>query len=189
MYLSSGMQTYSTITLSEPHAYAADLLRLKLGIYGRAVKHIDINFHWANKKPVGSLMREQAKDFNESLKNLPRVKFDRRNRRIEVDVVSSRFFEEQKDKRPSKNELKYGNAEYLEALELIKEKVKFDGESFDIDQLTREATGILDEGIPNAAERRKVEDLENEWSYVPIANTSPFEFLVAGKDSGAPKLL
>ncbi len=165
------------MTLSRPHAYAAYLLSLKLGIYGRAVNSINIDFHWANKNPKSRSLCDQAKEFNESLKKLPRLKFNKRDRSIDVDIVSLQFAEEQKDERPTRSDLKHGTAEFLEALLLIKEKLKFDAEIFDINGFIREATGILNEPLPNAAERKKVVELTREASDVAYANTCPLEYL------------
>ena len=182
MYLSSGMTTYFELSVSKPHSFAANLLRLKLGIYGRAVKHIDVHFHWANKKTVRGFCRKQAKDFNSSLKSLPKVIFDKRSRRIEVEVVSSRFFEEQKENRPSKTDLKHGNAEFLAALKHIKEEGKLNIALLDIDRLIRESTRILHADIPNAAERNLIDQWSSEWSCMAIANTWPFERLIANDE-------
>ena len=217
MLIQAFMAKYREMGGSAIFSYVADLLILRLGRYGSAIENIRLIFYLRGPargtSPAG---RKMFDEFHEFLHQLPKVRFSRRLKRVDIQFVSQQFTaEDEIGWQPSVEKCNRAMGEVLEALTLLKKSIKA-SDDFDLRRLLvdvaevlrtpiesteqwleiRQQAGAIELAI-NAAQDRW-ESLEIDWDlYHPDARTildDPFfwdsasDIAPHGNDTGADLL-
>lgn len=124
--------------------YPANLLTVRLGFYGSAIETIHLIFYlrWPVRHP--SPARQQMLDeFHEFLNQLPKVRFSRRSKRVDIQFVSQKFTaEDDVGWEPTVDKCNRAMSEVLEALTLLKKSVKRT-DDFDTARFLSDAAAVL----------------------------------------------
>lgn len=161
------------------HSFIGDLLTLRLGNYGSAVKEIDITvcFRHAKKAPKPDL--EHALDvFNNFIKSLPKVTFLRKAKRIEIYFVSDNFTGEyyENGREPMLKDYQTAAEEIATLLPLIQKKIK-SSDKFDKHSFVADAEAILSSRVMSLSEWKKIGRQADKQVQAENAARDPWELL------------
>ena len=195
-------------------SYVTNLLTVRLGHYGSAIEAIWITVFLRDRTRDPSVaLQKLFDDFHEYLPRLPKITFHRRLKRVDIQFASKQFdSEDERGWLPSVDKCNRGMGEVLEALALLKKRVK-PSDDFDITRFLADATQLLTTRIESTDEWTRIGEqaiakelalnatksawdlLEIDWDlYHPAARTildDPLywdvvdDFAPHGNDSGA----
>ena len=153
------MAKYSEGGGSAIFSYAASLLTSRLGHYGSAIDEICIVFYLRSPMRDPSVGQEQLfDDFHEFVNRLPKINFHRKLKRVDIKFASKHFnAEDERGWLPSVNKCNLGMSEALEALMLLKKKIK-PSDDFDFSRFLADATRLLTTRIDTTDEWMRIRE-------------------------------
>jgi hypothetical protein len=135
-------------------SYPADLLTVRLQRYGSALEVIWITAylrHAPHNPPIG--YESRFVQYHNDLNRLPKLTFQRKRKRVDIEFVSRQFTaEDERGWKPTADKCNRAMGEVLEALQLLKKRIK-PSDDFDIDRFLEDAAQILTARI----------DSDEEW--------------------------
>ena len=179
MQVSVVKQTYDSFGGTAIHSFIGDLLTVRLGDYGTAVKEIDITacFRHSNRKPKPTL-EDLFDEFHGDLDSLPRITFQRKAKRIKIEFASDNFTAEDDvgRRKPTLKNCQVAAREIAALLPLIQKKIK-SGDKFDIQSFVSDAEAILSAKIKSVKEWKQIGRQAEKQIQAEDAAKSPWELL------------
>lgn len=180
--------SYNTFGGSRMFSYVGDLLTVRLGDYGTAVESVEVVAHLrsAARNPRPTL-EELFDRFHESLNQLPKIRFQRNLRRVEIRFLSERFTaEDNKSSTLSPKMCNIAAAEVAAALPLIRRRIQ-PKDDFGTERFLSDAAWILSKQIESVDEWEQIRQQAHEKRHAIDATKSPWELLEIDWDDYHPQ--
>jgi uncharacterized protein YfeS len=161
------------------HSFIGDLLTLRLGNYGSAIKEIEITvcFRHASRVPKPDL-QYAFEDFHKFVKSLPKVTFLRKAKRLEIYFVSDNFTGEyyENGREPTLKDYRTAAEEIAASLPLIQKKIN-SSDKFDKQSFLADAEAVLSSKVKSLGEWRKIGRQADKQVQAENAARDPWELL------------
>ncbi|WP_182865125.1 hypothetical protein [Stieleria mannarensis] len=176
VYLSKS--TYNTSGGSCLYGYAGDLLTSHLGDYGTAIKEIEVVACLRSKtrkfRPTLEALFDQ---FHAYLDSLPRITFQRKNKRVKIEFRSEHFTADDEGSRNASPEQQMTAAyEVSQALPMLRKRIK-PSDDFDVERFLEDASKILATKIENPGQAERTRQAAGEKRIAIRDAKSPWERL------------
>ncbi|QEF99151.1 hypothetical protein Mal15_32110 [Stieleria maiorica] len=172
--------TYNTSGGSCLYGYAGDLLTAHIDDYGTAIKEIEVVACLRSKtRKFRPTLEGLFDQFHAYIDSLPRITFQRKNKRVKIEFRSEHFTADDEESRNATPEQQMTAAdEVAQALAMLRKRIK-PSDDFDVERFLAHASKVLATKIENPvqservrqaaiAKRLAIRDAKSPWERLEI---------------------